>query len=665
MMQTGNTDKLIAEKIRNLKGPVFIFGASGFIGANLLETILAYRSDCYAITHDYRHAWRLKLLRLKPENILFCDVLFKNAVQRIFREYMPKTVFNLSAYGAYSKQNSSTLTYETNVIGTLHILEECRDISAYINAGSSSEYGLNCEGPKEADELLPNSHYSVSKVSVSYMLQYFAKIHQLPCLNLRLYSVYGPWEEPDRLIPRLIENAKQKTLPPLVSPEISRDFIYVGDCVAAFIDAAEKMNPALYGESINIGSGKKTTIKELVEKSAELFNVQVKPEWGSMPDRKWDLKNWYGNYEKAKRLIGWKPETSLEQGLLKTSEWQDKLNYSQEILPAFQEPLKSSKISCIIACYKDGQAIPVMYQRLVKTFSELKLRYEIIFVNDASPDSSEEVIAGICEKDSDVIGITHSRNFGSQSAFLSGMEIASGDAVVLMDGDLQDPPELIPAFYEKWRSGYEVVYGKRIKRDTSWLMNACYKLFYRIFSRLSYVSIPVDAGDFSLIDRKVVDELIVLPEKEQFLRGLRAWVGFKQTGVDYVRPERMFGKSTNNWRKNIWWAKKAIFSFSFVPLEALSYMGFFLTIVSFLAMILQIIARILYPNVPHGLTTIIVLILFFGGIQLLAVSILGEYLSKVFEETKGRPKFIRKSIVYRGKKLESASEIGKIKKSFN
>jgi dolichol-phosphate mannosyltransferase len=302
-----------------------------------------------------------------------------------------------------------------------------------------------------------------------------------------------------------------------------------------------------------------------------------------------------------------------------------------------------------------------MYERLVKMFNETKVRYEIIFVNDCSPDNSEEVISGIASKDINVIGITHSRNFSSQSAFLSGMEIATGDAVVLMDGDLQDPPEIVPQFYHKWLEGYDVVYGKRVKREMSLVMNLIYKGFYRVFSKLSYIKIPLDAGDFSLIDRKVVNELIRLPETEIFLRGLRAWLGFRQTGVDYIRPERMFGKSTNNWRKNIAWAKKAIFSFSFIPLEVLSYFGFILTGISFLAMIAQLIARILYPNIPHGITTIIVLVLFFGGVQVLSISILGEYLAKIFEESKSRPKFIRRSVIYRGKLIKNPVEIENLK----
>jgi dolichol-phosphate mannosyltransferase len=188
-------------------------------------------------------------------------------------------------------------------------------------------------------------------------------------------------------------------------------------------------------------------------------------------------------------------------------------------------------------------------------------------------------------------------------------------------------------------------------------MQICYKAFYRLFRRLAYVAIPVDAGDFSLIDRKVVNQLKSLPETDQFLRGLRAWVGFRQTGVDYVRPERLFGKSTNNWLKNFWWARKAIFSFSFVPLEALTYSGFVLTGLSFLGLAGQVVSKILNPSIPHGVTTIIILILFFGGINILAISILGEYLGKVLEETKRRPKFIRRAVRIGSNHWVNAEEI--------
>ena len=194
------------------------------------------------------------------------------------------------------------------------------------------------------------------------------------------------------------------------------------------------------------------------------------------------------------------------------------------------------RLSAVIACYQDAQAIPLMYQRLSDVFSTLAVDHEIIFVNDGSPDDTASVLKALTAKDDHVLAIEHSRNFGSQNAFLSGMELATGDAVVLLDGDLQDPPEVIPALYEKWREGNDVVYGRRSKREAPAIMAMAYRAFYRVFRAASYVPVPLDAGDFALMDRRVVDELLALPETDQFLRGLRAWVGFKQTGVDYVPP---------------------------------------------------------------------------------------------------------------------------------
>ena len=238
------------------------------------------------------------------------------------------------------------------------------------------------------------------------------------------------------------------------------------------------------------------------------------------------------------------------------------------------------KISAVIACYKDGEAIPIMHNRLTDVFQKIGCKYEIIFVNDGSPDDSENVLEDICSKDLNTTAIFHSRNFNSQNAFTSGMKQATGDAVVLLDGDLQDPPELIENFTKKWMEGYDVVYGSRIKRDASKIMNYAYKIFYRIFNKLSDLEIPLDAGDFSLMDRKVVNEINKTTETDRFIRGLRAWVGFKQVGVPYVRPERKFGISTNNFFMNIKWAKKGIFSFSYFPLEFMSIFSYVIVLIS-------------------------------------------------------------------------------------
>lgn len=303
------------------------------------------------------------------------------------------------------------------------------------------------------------------------------------------------------------------------------------------------------------------------------------------------------------------------------------------------------KISAIIACYKDALAVPIMYERLTKVFKKIKVEYEIIFVNDGSPDDTEEVLKKLVEKDNHVIGINHSRNFNSQMAFTSGMDISTGDAIVFLDGDLQDPPELIEKFYKKWLEGYDVVYGVRTKREAPLYMEVLYKLFYRIFHKISYIKIPLDAGDFSLIDRKVVEVLKTFTERDRFLRGLRAWVGFRQTGIPYVRPERMFGKTTNNFFRNVNWATKGIFSFSYVPLQIISLLSSIVFLISLLAIIYQLIVRLVFHNAPEGISTILIIVLFIGAIQLLGISVLGEYIGKIFEEVKQRPKYIVKSIL--------------------
>ncbi len=308
--------------------------------------------------------------------------------------------------------------------------------------------------------------------------------------------------------------------------------------------------------------------------------------------------------------------------------------------------MSREKISAIIACYRDAPAVPIMHERLVAAFAEADVDYEIVFVNDGSPDNAAEVLAELAARDPNVVVVNHARAFGSQSAFTSGMRIASGDAVVLLDGDLQDPPTVIPDFVEKWREGYDVVYGERVQREAPFHMQQLYKAFYRVFKRLAYVDIALDAGDFSLIDRRVVEAINSMPESNRFLRGMRAWVGFKQIGVPYVRPERMFGTTTNNFRKNLGWAQRAIVSFSYAPLDLITGLALIVVAASFASLLVQLGLRIAAPgSAPKGLTTLLVVILFLGGIQLLCLAIIGSYLGHMYDEVKGRPSFVVESIL--------------------
>jgi dolichol-phosphate mannosyltransferase len=303
-------------------------------------------------------------------------------------------------------------------------------------------------------------------------------------------------------------------------------------------------------------------------------------------------------------------------------------------------------LTAIIACYGDAPAVPHMYERLRAVFRKLGVNYEIIFVNDCSPDGAREVLAELAARDRRVVVINHTRNFGSQAAFTSGMRLATGDAVVLLDGDLQDPPELIEDFYHAWRAGHDVVYGVRVRRQAPLFLQMAYKAFYRLFRRLAYVPIPLDAGDFSLLDRRVVEALNSMPESDRFVRGLRAWVGFRQTGVPYVRPERMFGHSTNNLLRNLAWACKAIFSFSYRPINLIIAIGLLTVAGSFAAILVQIALRLLYPQlVPTGFTTLIILMLFLSGMQMLSISILGCYIAHMYQEVKRRPTYIVDSIL--------------------
>ena len=634
-----------------LPGPILVIGASGFIGANLLRALLRHREDVVGTVFS-GDPWRLA--GISSLNIAFMNLHDPSSVRMLLDRVKPKVILDCASYGAYSFENDIETIHHTNYQSLISLLEAVAplDLAAFVHAGSSSEYGLNSNGPDEESRFLPNSHYAVSKVAASHALNYYGKMRGLPACNLRLFSVYGPYEDSSRLVPVLCEHALRGHLPPFAPAATARDFVYVDDVVEAFLLAAANMSPELAGESFNIGTGVKTTLGELASLIKELFEIGQEPNFTPSAGRHWDQEEWYANPAKAQRLLGWSPRTSLAQGLVLSRDWwRDHLQHADFETLTKKTQVRQSKnsLTAVIACYRDEQAIPIMYERLVAVFNKLGLEYEIIFVDDCSPDEGRERIREISAKDPHVLGISHSRNFGSQAAFRSGMELAGKEACVLLDGDLQDPPEIIEQFVEQWRKGADVVYGRRVKRDMPAWLELCYKGFYRIFAMLSEVPIPKDAGDFSLIDRSVVQWMLQCGERDFFLRGIRAYVGFNQVGVDYVRPERMFGRSTNNWIRNFGWAKKAIFSFSRTPLHLLTFLGTLTFTATLLLAIVTVVIRLVMPeSTPKGVTFLSLLVMFFGSATLLGLGLLGEYLGKVFEEAKARPSFIRKYLILHG-----------------
>ena len=639
----------INKHIQSLEGPILVLGASGFIGANLFKILLSKREDVYGVCR-LEKGWRLEGVDTK--NIMFTDVNDSAALKNLINTITPRTVFDFISYGAYSFEESHEIVYQTNFLSLTNIvtLLEEKGVSAYIHAGTSSEYGLNSKQPKEDSSLEPNSHYSSSKIAASYFLKYMGKTRNFPTINLRLYSVYGPLEDSSRLIPNILNHAKVKKFPPLVDSDISRDFIFIKDACEAFILAASKIHPELYGESFNIGTGNKTTIKELALTIKKVYKIKKNPIFSNMKKRNWDLNEWYSDSKKAEKVLGWKSKTSLVDGLNLTFNWLSTLTNNDFIsITKKNTANKKRSISAIIACYKDELAIPIMYERLTKIFKEIKIDYEIIFVCDGSPDNTIDVIKKISKNDGRVIGINHSRNFGSQMAFRSGMELSTKQSVVLLDGDLQDPPELIKDFVKKWREGNDVIYGVRTKREMPFLWEILYKAFYRILASISFIKIPHDAGDFSLLDKRVVNWILKCPERDLFMRGIRAFVGFKQVGVDYIRPARLFGTSTNSLIKNLGWAKMGILSFTNVPLNLMTILGVATLILSVMLIIIFALLKIFFPEIaPKGTTTIMLLILSFGSINLFAISLIGEYIGKIILEVKQRPRVIRSEIIRSG-----------------
>ncbi len=443
----------LEQKINKLQGPILVLGASGFVGANLFRTLLATRKDVFG-TATHVPTWRLE--GIAEEHIRVTDLLVDSNLDALLDDVCPRTIFNCIAYGAYSFETDGALIYQTNFNMTAKLVARLagRGIACYVHSGSSSEYGDHASGPGEEELPEPNSDYSVSKVACANLLRYYGTHKKFPCANLRLYSVFGPLEDSSRLLPTLIKNGLEGRYPEFVRPDISRDFVYVDDVTEAFVDTALNLREQDYGKSFNIGSGCKTTIADIAQAAKKVFEIQEEPVFKAEA-RAWDVSDWYANPIRARERLGWQTRTRFEDGLLRMVAWykgiENKERYHQSS-KKFGLDTKYS-VSAIVACYKDGQAIPIMVERLKTTFESLRIEYEIILVNDCSPDDSEEVIRGISRNDRRVIGISHSRNFGSQAAFRSGMEIMTKNAAVLLDGDLQDPPELIAEFVEKWREG--------------------------------------------------------------------------------------------------------------------------------------------------------------------------------------------------------------------
>ncbi len=299
------------------------------------------------------------------------------------------------------------------------------------------------------------------------------------------------------------------------------------------------------------------------------------------------------------------------------------------------------KYSVVVPIFNEEDTLPELYGRLEASLSKLGEPYEIIFVNDGSADRSLAVMKELASKNSKVKIVSLSRNFGLQTAYSAGIDHATGEAVIPMDGDLQDPPELIPKLIEKWKEGYDVVYTVKTKRKEGIFKRFLFAAFYRILKSTSSVDMPLDAGSFSIMSKRVTDIFKALPEKNRLISGIRAWVGFKQTGLSFERDARFHGEPRQTFFRLMRMATDGLFAFSTVPIRAATVLGLITSGISLFIIVVVLFLKIFTDIIPVlGWASLMITVVFFGGIQLVFIGILGEYICRIFDEVKNRPLYL-------------------------
>jgi len=304
------------------------------------------------------------------------------------------------------------------------------------------------------------------------------------------------------------------------------------------------------------------------------------------------------------------------------------------------------RVSIAVPIHNEMSVLPELLNRTLSVLDKIPGGpHELLFVDDGSTDQTLRIIEEAAQHDSRIVGISFSRNFGHQAALTAALNHVTGDVTVLMDGDLQDAPEVIPLFIEKYSEGYDVVYAQRTRRKEAWPLRLSYYVFYRLITQLSDVTFPLDAGDFALISRRVVDHLQRMPEHHRYLRGLRSWVGFRQTGIPVERSERHSGGSKYGVLRLLKLAADGIFAFSIVPIRAAALLGLAAILLSSLFALYATIEKIIFHHSPKGFTALLLLITFLSGVLLFFLGVIGEYVGRIYEEAKGRPIYIIERLI--------------------
>lgn len=665
---------------------VLVTGGAGYIGSHVCKALANTGMTPVAFDNlSTGHRWAVKWGPL-----FVGDVGSAADLDKALTKYNPIAAIHLAGSAIASESVTDPgKYYQNNVLTSLCLLDALRrhGVGLLVFSSSCAVYGApEIEAIDEKTALNPINPYGRSKLIVEDALRDFGRAYDFRSVALRYFNAAGADHDAEigevhdpetHAIPNALRAASGE-IPyfelfgtDYESPDGTcvRDYIHVTDLANAHIAALTYLREGGKSIALNLGGGKGCSVKEILSAVERTTGIDVAVR--ESPRRPGDAAVLVADPKLASDVLRFTPEYTDIDTIVETAwRWHQSFtlrNSRHEAARSLEDTIRPSSqvqgdlktrrsgavdLSVVVPCFNERDVIKITHARLCDVLGRIEnIRLEIIYVDDGSNDGTDQIVRELVDSGTNAKLICLSRNFGHQPAISAGLANSNGDVVAVMDADLQDPPETVVEMLEKWREGFDIVYGVRAQRKESTVKRLAYSWYYRMWRALSNVEIPLDAGDFSLMDRRVVELLNNLPEKNRFLRGLRAWSGFRQIGLTYERRAREAGQSKYSVFKLLRLAFDGIFNFSTTPLTGVFFTGLITAALSSIGLVLIFIQRIfnisifgVSPGDIPGFALLALIILFLGGIQIFSIGIVGEYVGRIYQEVKGRPSYIIRSV---------------------